>query len=60
MDKTGCWQVEESTNKANGHSARPQRRYPPLDRFLETLVESRLLGSPQLNGFLTERPGLRT
>jgi response regulator RpfG family c-di-GMP phosphodiesterase len=60
VDKTGCWQVEESTYKANGHSARPQGRYPPLNRFLETLVESRLLDTPQLKGFLEERPGLRT
>jgi response regulator RpfG family c-di-GMP phosphodiesterase/serine/threonine protein kinase len=60
VDKTGCWQAEGSTHKANGHSSRPQGRYPPLDHFLETLVESRLLDSPQLKGFLAERPGLRS
>ena len=59
MDKTGCWKVEDATYKANGHSARPIGRFPPLDRFLETLVESRLLDAPQLKGFLAERPGLR-
>ena len=59
MDKTGCWKVEETTFKPNGHSAQPQGRHPPLDQFLETLVESRLLDTPQLRGFLAERPGLR-
>ncbi len=58
MDKTGCWKVEDSTYKANGHSSRTQGRYPPLDHFLETLVESRLLETAQLKGFLADRPGL--
>jgi putative two-component system response regulator len=60
VDKTGFWKVEDATYKANGHSVRPQSRLPPLDHFLETLVESRLLDTPQLKGFLDERPGLRT
>ena len=59
MDRTGCWQVVESTWNGNGHSATPAGRFPPLATFIQTVMESRLLGSSQLNAFLAERPGLR-
>ena len=60
MDRTGCWQVVEPTWSGNGHTATVGDRYPPLEHFLQTLMESRLLGSPQLNAFLAERPGLHS
>ena len=60
MDRTGCWQVVEPAWNGNGHVASPVGRYPPLERFLQTLMESRLLASQQLNTFLAERPGLRS
>src|SRR5437667_11217842 len=43
----------------NGTAVRPEGRFPELDRFLETLIESRLIGSEQLRTFLAERPGLQ-
>ena len=60
MDRTGCWQVVEPTWNGNGHTATAVGRYPPLERFLQTLMESRLLGSQQLNALLADRPGLRS
>ncbi|HVS36021.1 MAG TPA: serine/threonine-protein kinase, partial [Gemmataceae bacterium] len=36
----------------------PEGRYPPLECFLETLVQSRLIASSELRILLDERPGL--
>ncbi len=57
MDKTGSWQLVD-TPWNGGVTVRPEGRYPPLNRFLDTLVRSRLIDSQQLNGLLAERPGL--
>ncbi len=56
MDKTGFWQVMDAP--WNGGGVRPEGRYPPLNHFIETLVQSRLVGSRELRGLLAERPGL--
>jgi putative two-component system response regulator len=58
VDKTSCWKVVESTWNG-GDALRPEGRFPPLDRFLQDVAESQLVGPQQLHALLAERPGLR-